>query len=133
MYGRRLVKPSDLLSHVRFIGRQNGSRLGLSPVLDSSSLASQALPSDDEIEASFILKFHRFMKGLGYPNHPLVVEFVAESELERVRLSQVFRAEQFLRLATGSELMPRDDWDITVSNIWSILPSLTPLTDEVHE
>jgi hypothetical protein len=60
-------------------------------------------------------KLHRYITGIGHPEHERIGEdFVSAEERTRNAHSTTIRARKFLRFATGSELMPHGTWKIRV-------------------
>lgn len=62
---------------------------------------------DDDLQADlFKIKFARYLRGRGHPNHPSIVgALISEEEYERLAENTAYRAERFLSIVTGSELL----------------------------
>jgi hypothetical protein len=104
----RLRSTEDLISH-------------LETNEDLESLYDNTAP---KINANvFITKFAHYLRGLGHPNHLNIPESVVSAEDQAAAAKNpVFRAEKFLVLATGSELLPPPEvpWTIEVCEIYYI-------------
>lgn len=58
----------------------------------------------------FLIKFARYLKGCGHPDHPLLIPgLISREEYESVKGDRVYRVQRFLSLVTGSELMRAND------------------------
>ena len=108
-YGRSVTCAQDIWSHLEFVGPPQNQ---LEP---SGDHISQAIYPTDSIMTQFQHKLHRYITGIGHPEHRLIGEdFVNAEERSRDAHSNTIRARKFLRFATGSELMPHGTWKIRV-------------------
>jgi hypothetical protein len=103
MNPNRLSSPNDLISHLQVNG----------PPEPTDFLYQHASVDADALLA----KLARYLRGTGHPQHAMITnDVVSHQEQEEAAGDRTFRAEQFLAVATGSELLPlEEEWVIEVS------------------
>ena len=113
MNPRRISSPQDLINHIRVSPQPRRNR-----TLASGETAVEPPPEPVPILTKlFFSKLIRYLSGSGHPSHPLLPDaLITQEKRESVKDSPVFRAENFLMLATGSELLPPPtaEWEIQV-------------------
>ncbi|PPQ99686.1 hypothetical protein CVT26_009112 [Gymnopilus dilepis] len=98
MQGGRLLSASNLIEHLTFYRALNDSQL-----------------NDDEAEL-FKIKLCRYLRGIGHPVHPRLPDGLITPEMRAtVADDPLYRANTFLRLATGSTSVPTTTpWTIVI-------------------
>jgi len=128
MNGLRLSSADQLITHLRMTSEYPHA---IGPM--------QPAPYIDQ--DVFLMKFARYLRGQGHPVHPnLPEDAISNADRAAARGKAAFRAEQFLILATGSEILPDPDesWAINVSilvessclcscNSWTSCKSTIPM------
>jgi hypothetical protein len=62
----------------------------------------------------------RYLQGLGHPNHPSFgPDIIATHARNEVASNPVYRAERFLMMATGSDLLPREEEEMVLVRTWT--------------
>lgn len=90
----RLSEPQHLINHLVF-----------QPITLS--------PTESRFKSALI----RYLQGVGHVNDPVMILLlrISDEEVEEAKMENVFRAKRFMRHATGTEIVPRGEWMITVS------------------
>ena len=92
--------------------------------LDAEVIASQGARTeslDDDLtwdllyEQGFDVRLRTYLSGVGHPRHPNVIAAIGVERFEREANDPLLRARLFLRMMTGSDLIPLDpEWSIKV-------------------
>lgn len=74
-------------------------------------------PFSEEQINIYQLKLARYLRGVGHPAHPSILEnLITPTMRAEVVHDHLYRARQFLKCATGSNMVPPSkDWEITVT------------------
>jgi hypothetical protein len=110
MNPRRISSPQDLINHIRISPQPRKHRTPGEPIPEPA----EPVPALAQL---FFSKFIRYICGNGHPFHHMLPDAVITPERrELVNNDPVFRAENFLMLTTGSELLPppTTEWEIQV-------------------
>ncbi|KAG1719425.1 hypothetical protein EDD22DRAFT_963250 [Suillus occidentalis] len=100
LYQQHLSSPTQLIQRLEFEVAQ---------ISESDSGHARGPIIDADTEAAFILRFTRYLRGVGHPKHPAVKEYVSQEQLcadEESTTSIMLRCKQFMLQISGSCILP---------------------------
>ena len=66
-------------------------------------------------EQAFDIRLRAYLSGVGHPNHPNVIAAIGSERFEREAEDPLLRARLFVKMMSGSDLVPLDpSWSIQV-------------------
>ncbi|KIK71811.1 hypothetical protein PAXRUDRAFT_22802 [Paxillus rubicundulus Ve08.2h10] len=100
MYQQRITSPSQLIDRLEWEVAQCSETESINGNLSSVI--------DTDTEVAFIIRFTRYLRGVGHPTHPVITNYISVEDQQVAEGNTTFRCEQFMLQVSGSCLLPAD-------------------------